>query len=48
MAIARWAALRGARNAYLQVAHDNAAGQSLYRRLGFVHHHGYRYLKPPS
>ena len=48
MAIARWAALRGARNAYLQVAHDNTAAQSLYARLGFVHHHGYRYLKPPT
>ncbi len=42
-----WAAERGAGTAYLQVRGDNPAALALYRRLGFVTHHSYRYLTPP-
>lgn len=41
-----WAARRGARSAYLQVATDNRAAQQAYERLGFVRHHDYHYLAP--
>ncbi|GAA2056332.1 N-acetylglutamate synthase, CG3035 family [Williamsia deligens] len=34
----------GCERAYLQVEQDNAAAIRLYRRLGFVRHHGYGYL----
>jgi N-acetylglutamate synthase len=37
----RWAAQRGARRAYLQVAHGNDAGLALYTSLGFTVHHDY-------
>lgn len=47
-AIARWAAIRNARYAYLQVEKDNAAAQAAYASLGFARHHGYRYLRPPD
>ena len=46
-ALGHWAARHGARYAYLQVAEQNLAAQQAYARLGFVHHHSYRYLAPP-
>jgi N-acetylglutamate synthase len=36
-----WAAQRGARRAYLQVAHGNTAAVALYETLGFSVHHDY-------
>ncbi|MDQ4037906.1 MAG: GNAT family N-acetyltransferase [Actinomycetota bacterium] len=42
-----WAAERGARAIYLQVAAENAAALRLYSRLGFHHHHDYRYRIGP-
>ena len=44
--LAHWAARRGARNAYLQVASENSGALAAYRALGFVEHHDYRYLAP--
>jgi predicted GNAT family acetyltransferase len=32
----------------MQVALHNTAARALYDRLGFVEHHRYRYLVPPS
>ena len=46
-ALGHWAARRGARYAYLQVAAENESAVAAYRRLGFVRHHAYRYLTPP-
>ena len=47
-ALHRWAAARGARWVYLQVAADNAPARALYRRAGFIEHHRYHYrLGPP-
>ena len=37
----RWAAQRGARRAYLQVAHGNDPAIALYDTLGFTVHHDY-------
>ena len=37
----RWAAQRGARRAYLQVAHGNEPAVALYDALGFTVHHDY-------
>lgn len=37
----RWAAQRGARRAYLQVAHGNTPALALYGALGFTVHHDY-------
>ena len=48
VALARWAARRDARNIYLQVAQENTSAQKAYGRLGFAHHHTYRYLRPPQ
>lgn len=45
--LGHWAARRGARYAYLQVAAANADARAAYARLGFRRHHGYRYLAPP-
>ncbi|MDQ3475031.1 MAG: GNAT family N-acetyltransferase [Actinomycetota bacterium] len=45
--LAAWGAQRGARCIYLQVAADNAAALRLYERLGFHHHHDYRYRVGP-
>ncbi|MFT4167074.1 MAG: GNAT family N-acetyltransferase [Microlunatus sp.] len=47
-ALGHWAARRGARYAYLQVAEQNQAAQQAYARLGFVQHHSYRYLAPST
>ena len=45
-ALGHWAARRGARYCYLQVASENAAAIAAYERLGFARHHGYHYLSP--
>jgi len=47
-ALLEWGAERGATTAYLQVLGDNVAALALYERLGFVTHHAYRYLAPPT
>ena len=47
-ALGHWAARRGARNAYLQVAQENTGAHDAYGRLGFVRHHSYRYLEAPT
>lgn len=47
-ALGHWAARRGARNAYLQVAQENTGAHDAYGRLGFVRHHSYRYLAAPG
>jgi N-acetylglutamate synthase len=41
-----WAARRGTRYCYLQVASANAAAIAAYERLGFIRHHSYHYLAP--
>lgn len=46
-ALGHWAARRGARYAYLQVAQENRGAHDAYERLGFVLHHSYRYLTAP-
>lgn len=46
-ALGHWAARRGARYAYLQVAQENRSAHEAYGRLGFVLHHSYRYLQAP-
>lgn len=46
--MAAWAAERGGQAIYLQVASDNAAALQLYQRLGFYHHHDYRYRIGPG
>jgi N-acetylglutamate synthase len=45
-ALGHWAARRGARQVYLQVAAANADAIAAYERLGFARHHTYRYLTP--
>jgi ribosomal protein S18 acetylase RimI-like enzyme len=47
-AAAGWGRGQGAAWAVLQVALQNTTARSLYDRLGFVEHHRYRYLVPPS
>jgi ribosomal protein S18 acetylase RimI-like enzyme len=42
------AAEAGARWCYLQTMEDNAAALGLYARYGFVTHHRYHYVVPPS
>jgi GNAT superfamily N-acetyltransferase len=45
----RWGAERHqARYSYLQVESTNFAALALYERLGYWHHHDYRYLTEPS
>ena len=44
-ALGHWAARRGGRYAYLQVAQENVGAHDAYERLGFVLHHSYRYLQ---
>ncbi|MGV9743855.1 N-acetylglutamate synthase, CG3035 family [Rhodococcus zopfii] len=43
----RWGRGRGATHAYVQVADGNTAARALYRELGFVDHHRYRYVTEP-
>ncbi|WP_252441211.1 GNAT family N-acetyltransferase [Pseudonocardia humida] len=45
---ADWGGAAAARWAVLQVALHNTGARALYGRLGFVEHHRYRYLVPPS
>ena len=45
--LATWAAEYGAEAIYLQVAADNDPALRLYSRLGFHHHHDYRYRVGP-
>ncbi len=47
VALGHWAARRGARYAYLQVAAANTSAIAAYARLGFEPHHRYLYLRPP-
>jgi N-acetylglutamate synthase len=47
-ALLEWAAEAGATSAYLQVEAVNAPALAAYERLGFVTHHGYRYLRSPG
>ncbi|WP_321384570.1 GNAT family N-acetyltransferase [Rhizobium sp.] len=42
----RWARLRGAKMAWLQVQADNASALSLYRKLGFQEAYRYCYWQP--
>ena len=44
--LGHWAARRGARYGYLQVASANQQAITAYERLGFTPHHEYHYLKP--
>ena len=46
ISLGHWAARRGARNAYLQVAVENVDAVRTYERLGFRRHHRYGYLTP--
>ena len=46
-ALWQWGAARGAVRSYLQVRPDNQAAQALYARLGYWHHHDYRYRREP-
>lgn len=44
----RWARLRGAKTAWLQVSSENVAALSLYERLGFSVAYHYHYWRPQS
>ena len=46
-ALLRWARDQGATHAYLQVTEANVAARAMYRELGFVDHHRYRYVSEP-
>ncbi|MCF8781508.1 N-acetylglutamate synthase, CG3035 family [Rhodococcus ruber] len=46
-ALLQWGRDHGATHAYLQVAAENDAARGLYRALGFVEHHRYRYATEP-
>lgn len=47
-AAAGWGREHGARWAVLQVALHNTVARAVYDRQGFVEHHRYRYLVPPT
>ncbi|WP_330184494.1 GNAT family N-acetyltransferase [Nocardia sp. NBC_01503] len=42
----RWGQTRGATHAYVQVEAGNEPALALYRELGFIDHHRYRYAAP--
>jgi GNAT superfamily N-acetyltransferase len=42
----KWARLRGASRAWLQVEADNAAGRRLYESIGFSEIYRYHYRRP--
>ncbi len=44
----KWARLRGARQAWLQVEADNVAARQLYRSLGFTELYDYHYRRRPE
>uniref|UniRef100_UPI002453AC85 GNAT family N-acetyltransferase n=1 Tax=Nocardia wallacei TaxID=480035 RepID=UPI002453AC85 len=44
--LVRWGHRHGATHAYVQVAVDNTGAQAMYREMGFVDHHDYRYAAP--
>lgn len=44
--LVEWGRERGASHAYLQVAASNTGAAAMYRALGFVEHHRYRYATP--
>ena len=44
----KWARLRGARTAWLQVEADNDHARSLYETLGFAELYRYHYRQPPG
>ncbi|WP_374230262.1 GNAT family N-acetyltransferase [Rhodococcus sp. ARC_M12] len=46
--LVRWGREHSATHAYLQVAVDNTEAVALYRDLGFVDHHHYRYARPEN
>lgn len=48
LALSWWTADRGARSVQLQVDSANTGAATAYVRLGFVRHHGYRYLAPTT
>jgi ribosomal protein S18 acetylase RimI-like enzyme len=47
-ALLEWAAESGATSVYLQVEAVNAPALAGYEALGFITHHGYRYLRAPE
>ena len=47
-ALTAWAGERGATRSYLQVFVTNEAAITLYRDLGYWHHHDYRYRREPA
>ena len=44
----KWARLRGARQAWLQVEADNRPARRLYEAIGFREVYRYHYRRPPA